>query len=1429
MSSRLVLGLLTLAVALLARGGGAQAPPTETLVFPAVADTYADAAFPSTNFDTDGHLRADADPVRITYLRFTVAGVNRRPVLQARVRLQVNSTFADSGGTIHRISDTGWDEATLTYVNRPAVDGPALSTLGPVSTGNVVELDLGTAITTDGTYAFAIDSASPNGVSYKSAASVVGEKPILLVTVASGPAPSVQIVQPPDGATFFVGDPVTLQGTATDMAGDDISASLAWRSDLQGDLGTGATVSATLVRGDHTVVASVTDSFGQSSEARARLSVVPRPPANTPPLVAITAPLAGRTYTAGAQIDFAGTANDLEDGDLTAHLTWTSDRDGLLGTGGGFRRTLSAGMHRIAASVADGGSLTGSAEVTVTVEPPVTVELKPVADAYVDAASASANFGASSILSVSSARTTFLRFAVTGVGARQVVHAALRLQADASSAAGSAVGGTVRAISNATWGEQTITSKTRPAVDGPAFGAAGPVKPGQIVELDLTGAITRDGTYNVALVSASADNVDYRSRETATPPKLVLALSGNAPVVAITAPPNQAVFPLGTTIAFSGVATDVEDGDVSAALQWTSSLDGALGTGPHISSSSLRIGTHTITASATDSSGHPGEARMSLRVRGPNTAPVVTITAPPGDGSAFAGTPVTLAATATDDFDPDPSAAIRWSSSLDGDLGAGATRTVVLRHEGVHVLTAAALDSDGATGTASVSFTVKPTPPAVTIVAPVDGTRVFQGTPLVFTGSATDVTDGILSSAIHWTSSLDGDLGTSASITASALRIGTHVITARVLDGGGLAAEATRSVVIRPPNVRPVITVQAPAGGAALLASRPVVLAASATDVEDGDLGAAVRWATSLGGPLGAGATLTIPALPLGPQTLTATVTDRDGVTVASSVRVTVSPSALAFTAVADTYVDAAAPTKVFGTAPGLLAGGSPIRQALLRFQVSGVGPFAVDRAILRLTAGKGSSDGGRVGGAVCTLPSPGAWSEAKTTYNSRPAVSALPIATRATPVKPGQAVDFDVTAALGADGAYDFAVLDADRDWVRYQSRESAKKPQLLLTLKPDTAPVVAITAPAPGAVSASDVPIVFAGAARDAESGDLSRRIQWTSDRDGVLGSGATLSVATLSPGPHTVTAHVADPSGMTADATTTVVVDRPPVVAIDTPADGAVVFTSVGPITFAGTAADGEDGDLGAALAWTSSIDGPLGTGPRVTGALSVGLHTITAAVSDAGGVRTEAHIQLRVRAPNAAPVVTITVPAGGAAVPAGTPVSLAATATDDFDGDVSGRVQWSSDLAGPLGSGTPLTVVLREGTHRLTASVTDSDGTPGSATVLFTVAPTPPVVTIDAPVDGALVFANLGVSFAARATDVTDGDLSAQVGWTSDLDGPIGNGAGFFTSTLHVGTHQVTATVADAGGLTASAVRTVVVRPPNTYPTIASGAPRDGAAV
>jgi hypothetical protein len=55
----------------------------------------------------------------------------------------------------------------------------------------------------------------------------------------------------------------------------------------------------------------------------------------------------------------------------------------------------------------------------------------------------------------------------------------------------------------------------------------------------------------------------------------------------------------------------------------------------------------------------------------------------------------------------------------------------------------------------------------------------------------------------------------------------------------------------------------------------------------------------------------------------------------------------------------------------------------------------------------------------------------------------------------------------------------------------------------------------------------------------------ISWSSSRDGVLGTGAQLSVATLSVGVHTITVTVTDGAGGTAadSVQVTVVADLPP----------------------------------------------------------------------------------------------------------------------------------------------------------------------------------------------------------------------------------------------------------------------------------------------
>ena len=76
---------------------------------------------------------------------------------------------------------------------------------------------------------------------------------------------------------------------------------------------------------------------------------------NTAPVVNVTSPADGASVVEGTAVSFVGTASDTQDGNLTAALTWTSSRDGVLGTGGSLSRTLSVGTHTITAAVTDSG------------------------------------------------------------------------------------------------------------------------------------------------------------------------------------------------------------------------------------------------------------------------------------------------------------------------------------------------------------------------------------------------------------------------------------------------------------------------------------------------------------------------------------------------------------------------------------------------------------------------------------------------------------------------------------------------------------------------------------------------------------------------------------------------------------------------------------------------------------------------------------------------------------------------------------------------------------------------------------------------------------------------------------------------------------------------------------------------------------------
>lgn len=510
-------------LAALVRPGSA----AETLTLHAVADTYADANAPSTRFGSKSRLQVDGAPARITYLRFVVAGTAGQAVTAARLRLQVSSGTNDSAGRIRRILNDTWDEGTLTWNNRPAVDGPVLYTLGPVPDGGIAEFVLDGVVDGDGTYSFALDGTSADGLAYYSSTSTGGLRPALVLTLEPR-GTGVSILRPAEGDTVLTGDSIVLEGSATGDTGEDLSDAIVWTSSVDGPLGTGA---------------------------------------------------------------------ELEVSDLTT------------------------GLHHITAEVTDAGGTTVMDSVSISVtEFAAMLAFSPIADTYVDSDIPGTSFGAAALLraDASPMRQAFLRFEVRGTGGAPVHAAHLRLVVGPAGIDESPSGGRIRVISSHAWSEAGTTWTNRPAVDGAVLGGQGEAAANAVLDFDVTSAVTGDGIYDFALTTTSKDGVAYRSRESTTgAPELLLRLvpaeHDQPPSVTIDTPPDGVTVGEGTRLTFFGGAVDPEEGDLSASLRWTSSLDGLLGTGEMVDAA-LSLGTHTVTATATDAALGMGSARIRVTV-----------------------------------------------------------------------------------------------------------------------------------------------------------------------------------------------------------------------------------------------------------------------------------------------------------------------------------------------------------------------------------------------------------------------------------------------------------------------------------------------------------------------------------------------------------------------------------------------------------------------------------------------------------------------------------------------------------------------------------------------------------------------------------------------------------------------------------------------
>ena len=98
-------------------------------------------------------------------------------------------------------------------------------------------------------------------------------------------------------------------------------------------------------------------------------------------------------------------------------------------------------------------------------------------------------------------------------------------------------------------------------------------------------------------------------------------------------------------------------------------------------------------------------------------------------------------------------------------------------------------------------------------------------------------------------------------------------------------------------------------------------------------------------------------------------------------------------------------------------------------------------------------------------------------------------------------------------------------------------------------------------------------------------------------------------------------------------------------------------------------------------------------------------------------------------------------------------------------------------------------------------------PASGSGSLTTTNTAPSVSITKPANNATLPAGT-ITFAGSAADTQDGNLTANLKWTSSLAGLIGYGA-TFSKTLAAGTHVIKATVSDSAGLTGSRQLTLTV--------------------
>jgi hypothetical protein len=727
----------------------------------------------------------------------------------------------------------------------------------------------------------------------------------------------------------------------------------------------------------------------------------------------------------------------------------------------------------------------------------------PTDDAHVVSTSATTNYGnATNLLlernSASDMVNIYLKFNVTGLTG-PVQSAKLRLKCSN----GSDDGGAVFQVSNdykntsTPWFETGLIWNNAPAITGSALSSAGTVTDGQTVELDVTAAITGDGTYSFALTTTSSNAAAYNSNEGSTSPVLSIEMTPPAPVLPTITSFTPDNGPVGSQVTITGTglggtigvtfngspaAFIVDSGTQVRATVPANATTGKIsvanaegtvfsttdftvtGTAPLTFSFTPQHDTYINSASPTATAGTSSTLRakvgvyytyLKFEVTGLNgTLQNAKLRLHVSDASPDGGSVHVVSNNYRSSTTPWVEKDLNWNNAPDINGAALSSTGAVSIGQWVEFDVTSAIVGNG-----TYSFGLKNN----------NSDKVYYRSKEYGAATSPQLVIESLSTAAPSITSFtpgDGPVGTEVAITGNNF-LGTTAVTFNGVPATNITVESNTTLLVLVPNGattgRIKITNASGNGSHAqdfVVTTAPVITAFTPTEGAPGTevtiTGNHFTGTTKVSFNGKAATTFYIDSATqvraivpsggtIGPGKIVVTNSAGSAIS-ANDFRVNL---LFTFAPKHDAYVKSSAATTNYGTSSTLRVkvSGSETFCSYLKFDVTGVSG-TLRSATLRLYV----SDAGADGGAAYLVSNDyqdgsAPWTESGLLWGNAPSITGTPLSSTGA-VSIGQWVEFNVTSAITGDGTYSFGLKNNNSDIVYYRSKENgtATAPQLLI-----------------------------------------------------------------------------------------------------------------------------------------------------------------------------------------------------------------------------------------------------------------------------------------------------------------------------------------------------------------------------------------------